>query len=77
MSEKSEIGPDVGKDRLGQSGDEFYAALMAAHEGLSFEDSAALNARLVLLLANQVGDIEMLKAAIAAAARDAGQKSSS
>ena len=30
----------------------FYAALVAAHEGLSEADSAALNARLVLLLAN-------------------------
>ena len=60
---------DIGRDRLGAAGDDFYAALMAAHEGLSFEDSARLNARLVLLLANRVGDLEMLKAAIEAARR--------
>ena len=60
---------DIGRDRLGAAGDDFYAALMAAHEGLSFEESARLNARLVLLLANRVGDLEMLKAAIEAARR--------
>jgi hypothetical protein len=35
--------------------DDFYAALLAAHEGLSDAQSHALNARLVLLLANAVG----------------------
>lgn len=58
---------DVGADRLGAAGDDFYAALMAAHEGLSLEESARLNARLVLLLANEVGDLERLKAILAAA----------
>lgn len=58
---------DIGRDRLGAAGDDFYAALMMAHEGLSFEQSARLNARLVLLLANQVGDLKTLKAAIEAA----------
>ena len=58
---------DLGADRLGAAGDDIYAALMAAHEGLSFADSAALNARLVLLLANQVGDANAVLAAIAAA----------
>lgn len=58
---------DIGKDRLGGAGDDFYAALMAAHEGLSLEESARLNARLVLLLANEIGDLERLKQAIAAA----------
>lgn len=55
---------DLGTDRLGGRGDDFYALLMAAHDGLSFEDSAALNARLVLLLANQVGDIDLLEQAL-------------
>ena len=36
--------------------DDFYAALLAAHDGLSEAQSHALNARLVLLLANAVGD---------------------
>lgn len=60
---------EIGKDRLGPAGDDFYAALMGVHEGLSFEESAALNARLVLLLANEVGDLNRLKAVLAAAAR--------
>jgi len=47
--------------------DDFYQALIEAHAGLSEQDSAALNARLVLLLANQVGDLATLKEAIAAA----------
>lgn len=57
----------IGKDRLGTAGDDVYAALMAAHDGLSLEESTRLNARLVLLLANEVGDIERVKKAIAAA----------
>lgn len=60
---------EIGRDRLDAAGDDFYAALMAAHEGLSFEESARLNARLVLLLANRVGDLETLRAAIEAARR--------
>ena len=47
--------------------DDFYQALIEAHAGLSDQDSAALNARLILLLANQVGDVATLKEAIAAA----------
>jgi hypothetical protein len=47
--------------------DDFYQALIEAHAGLTEEQSAALNARLILLLANQVGDLETLKEAIAAA----------
>ena len=35
--------------------DGFYAELIALHEGLSREDSEALNARLVLVLANHIG----------------------
>lgn len=58
---------DVGGDRLGAGGDDFYAALMDAHEGLSFEESAKLNARLILLLANQVGNLETLKKMLEAA----------
>ena len=60
-------GDAIGRDRLGAAGDDFYAALMAAHDGLSLEDSTKLNARLVLLLANQVGDPETLKKVLAAA----------
>jgi hypothetical protein len=49
--------------------DGFYAALVAAHEGLDEAQSAALNARLVFLLANQVGDQGVLAACVDAAAR--------
>ena len=49
--------------------DGFYDRLLAAHEGLSDADSAALNARLVLILANQIGNRQALDAAIAAATR--------
>ncbi|MGL4496658.1 MAG: DUF2783 domain-containing protein [Beijerinckiaceae bacterium] len=47
--------------------DDFYEALIAAHRNLSREDSEALNARLILLLANQIGDHAVLIEAIAAA----------
>lgn len=55
---------DLGSDRLGTAGDVFYAALLEAHQGLTEEESARLNARLVLILANQIGDVEILLAAI-------------
>ena len=47
--------------------DDFYQALIDAHAGLNEAQSAALNARLILLLANQVGDLTTLKEAIAEA----------
>lgn len=49
--------------------DGFYDTLLAAHEGLSKAESDALNARLVLILANHIGDREVLSAAVAAAVR--------
>jgi len=52
--------------------DGFYAELLAAHDGLSEEESHALNARLVLILANQIGDREALSAALAFARRTGG-----
>ena len=69
MAKKKEI--DLVTDRLGKQGDEFYEALLAAHEGLSFEQSVRLNARLALILANQVGDINVLNAALQAARKAA------
>jgi hypothetical protein len=50
-----------------QQPDDFYQTLIDAHAGLTDEQSAALNARLVLLLANQIGDLITLRQAIAAA----------
>ena len=47
--------------------DDFYEALLTAHQGLSTEQSHDLNARLVLLLANHIGRLDVLKAALTAA----------
>lgn len=47
--------------------DGLYAAIIEAHNGLSQDDSMALNARLVLLLANHIGDVQVLRDALAAA----------
>lgn len=47
--------------------DDFYEALIDAHRELSPEQSHALNARLVLLLANHIGALNVLKEALAAA----------
>lgn len=48
--------------------DDFYAELLAAHEGLTKAQSDALNARLILILANHIGDRTVLSEAFAAAA---------
>ena len=64
MAETEATQAEIGADRLGSAGDDVYAALMAAHDGLDFEASAALNARLVLLLANELGDADRVIAAI-------------
>ena len=41
--------------------DTFYEQLLNAHEGLSAEQSEQLNMRLILLLANEVGDAAVLR----------------
>ena len=48
-------------------GDDFYEALIEAHRDLSDEQSQLLNAKLILLLANHVGDISVLKQTLAIA----------
>ncbi|MDP1650289.1 MAG: DUF2783 domain-containing protein [Rubrivivax sp.] len=48
-------------------GDDFYEMLIDGHRGLSDEQSELMNARLVLLLANHIGDLRVLHEAIAAA----------
>jgi len=52
-----------------QDADAFYEQLLDAHQGLSPEQSELLNARLILLLANQVGDADVLRECIRAAAQ--------
>lgn len=55
------------------SPDDFYADLIAAHEGLSKAESDAYNARLILLLANHIGKRKILAEALEAAkAKSAG-----
>lgn len=48
-------------------GDDFYEALIDTHRDLSDEQSALLNAKLVLLLANHVGDLSVLREAMSLA----------
>lgn len=50
-----------------QDADGLYERLLDAHQGLSRDQSELLNARLILLLANQVGDATVLANCIAAA----------
>ncbi len=45
-------------------GDDFYESLIDAHRGLTDEQSATLNAKLILLLANHIGDIAVLREAM-------------
>jgi hypothetical protein len=46
--------------------DEFYKALADLHEGKSAEESLLINSKLILLLANHIGEHEVLMAAIKA-----------
>ena len=62
MSDQLILTPNI------DGADDFYADLLAAHEGLSKADSDALNARLVLVLSNHIGKRAILKQALAAAA---------
>jgi hypothetical protein len=48
-------------------GDDFYEMLIGAHRDLSDEQSELLNARLILLLANHIGDMDTLREALDAA----------
>lgn len=47
--------------------DGFYAELLKAHEGKTLEESQQINAKLVLILANHVGDRAVLREALALA----------
>ena len=47
--------------------DGFYDELLALHDGLSKEESDALNARLILVLSNHIGDRDVLRQAFEAA----------
>jgi hypothetical protein len=48
-------------------GDDFYQSLIDLHRGLSDEQSAQVNAKLILILSNHIGDITVLREAMALA----------
>ncbi len=50
--------------------DDFYAELLETHDGLTTEQSNALNARLILILANHIGDRKVLSQALGAARKE-------
>lgn len=47
--------------------DGFYDELLSVHEGLSDDESADFNARLILVLCNHIGDRAVIREAFAAA----------
>jgi len=59
-------GPNIG------DADGFYEKLIDLHRGLSDAQSNLVNAKLILLLANHVGDSDVLEAALQAARQDVG-----
>jgi hypothetical protein len=48
-------------------GDDFYQLLVDTHRDLSDEESAMVNAKLILILSNHIGDIAVLREAMALA----------
>jgi hypothetical protein len=69
MSDQLILTPNI------DGADDFYADLLAAHEGLTKEQSDAFNARLVLVLSNHIGKRAILKQALAAAALQPSEES--
>ena len=62
---------DLTTDRLGRHAEEFARELLDAHEGLTFQQSVRFDVQLALILANQIGDIDVLRAALEAARKNA------
>lgn len=60
----TEVGTVLNTEPNIASPDDFYEALIDAHRDLTPEQSALLNAKLILLLANHVGDLGVLREAI-------------
>lgn len=50
--------------------DDFYEALIDSHHGLSDQQSSLFNAKLILLLANHIGDLQVLQQALQLARED-------
>jgi hypothetical protein len=53
--------------------DDFYAELLEMHRGLTDEQSGLVNAKLVLLLANHIGDADVLREAMRCARQDVAE----
>jgi hypothetical protein len=66
---KAQIAPSLPRSDIPALADPdgFYEALLDAHAGLSHEESVAYNARLILILAHQVGRQEVLLQSLALA----------
>jgi hypothetical protein len=45
------------------AGDDFYEMLIQMHAGLTDQQSAQVNAKMILLLANHIGDLSILRQA--------------
>lgn len=60
MSTAADLKPNNNVPPLVDS-DDFFSALLMAHRDLDIDQSTTLNARLVLLLANEIGDLERVK----------------
>lgn len=52
-------------------GDDFYQELIDMHRDLSDEQSAQVNAKLILILSNHIGDLSVLRDAMALARKGA------
>jgi Protein of unknown function (DUF2783) len=57
-------------------GDDFYEALIDTHRNLTDEQSQLVNAKLILLLANHIGDMHVLRQAMQLARADVAQPES-
>ena len=53
--------------------DDFYARLIELHEGLSSEESHKMNAKVILMLANHVGDTDVLHEVLDYVEKDLGR----
>jgi len=54
------------------SPDDFYARLIELHEGLTSEQSHKINAKVILMLANHIGDTDVLYEVLDYVGKDLG-----
>ena len=54
--------------------DDFYARLIELHEGLSSEESHKINAKVILMLANHIGDTDVLYEVLDYVGKDLGSE---